>query len=259
MSLLFLALLLASCSASRQTATVTETPPVITALPPPEVIPEPAPFTPATSALTTTDTATVGRFDSGRMWTFDAPPTPYFQEEYGITADSAWFARARLGALRFATYCSASFVSPNGLVMTNHHCARESITEVTRPGEKLLDTGFFARTVGEEREVEGLYVEQLVAVRDVTREIVRDPVAGQTREQEAGARQARAEELEQRLTADAERREAGLRVQVVPLYSGARYSAYTFRRFDDVRLVMAPELQLGFFGGDPDNFTYPRY
>ncbi|HYE59546.1 MAG TPA: S46 family peptidase, partial [Rhodothermales bacterium] len=110
-----------------------------------------------------------------------------------------------------------------------------------------------------EREVEGLYVEQLVAVRDVTREIVRDPVAGQTREQEAGARQARAEELEQRLTADAERREAGLRVQVVPLYSGARYSAYTFRRFDDVRLVMAPELQLGFFGGDPDNFTYPRY
>jgi hypothetical protein len=234
---LLLALLLAACSSSRQTAVVTDAP-VLQIPPPPEVLPDPSPAPPPLSPGTSiADTATVGRFDSGRMWTFDAPPSAYFREEYGLNADSSWFARARLGALRFATYCSASFVSPSGLVMTNHHCARTSVTDVTRPGEKLLDTGFFARKVGDERKVDGLFVEQL----------------------EAGGRQARAEELEQRLTAEAARREAGLRVQVVALYSGARYSAYTFRRFDDVRLVMAPELQLGYFGGDPDNFTYPRY
>lgn len=193
------------------------------------------------------------------MWTFEAPPAAYFRETYGIPADTAWFRRARLGALRFASYCSASLVSANGLVLTNHHCGRESIKAVERRGEMIQRDGFVARSRADERKVPDLYVDQLVAIRDVTSEIVRDVRAGQTREQEADARTQRARDLEGRLTGEVSRRDDGLRVQVVPLYSGARYSAYTFRRHTDVRLVAAPETDIGFFGGDPDNFTYPRY
>ena len=83
----------------------------------------------------------IGRFDTGKMWTFEDPPVDYFEEAYGFKPDSAWFAQARLGALRLPN-CSASFVSPHGLILTNHHCARESIADVTREGETLLDSGF---------------------------------------------------------------------------------------------------------------------
>ena len=87
-----------------------------------------------------------GRFDAGKMWTFDNPPLDYFREAYGFRPDSAWLVRARLGALRFATYCSASFVSPRGLVLTNHHCSRENTGKVMRPGENFDSTGFYAAT-----------------------------------------------------------------------------------------------------------------
>src|SRR3989449_1044982 len=109
-----------------------------------------------------------GRFDAGKMWTFDNPPLDYFQEAYAFRPDSAWLARARLGALRFATYCSASFVSPHGLVLTNHHCSRENTGGVMRPGENFDSTGFYAPTAADERRVPGLFVEQLLSVADVT-------------------------------------------------------------------------------------------
>ncbi len=251
---------LAGCSASRETARV-----VPSALPPasvPEVLPDPprasAPTATASSAVNL-DTVRVGRFDGGRMWTFEAPPVAYFQQTYGIAADTAWFRRARLGALRFADYCSASLVSANGLVLTNHHCARESIKTAERSGETLTKDGFIAAAQSDERAVRDLFVDQLIGIRDVTDEVVREARSGQTREQQADGRNSRARALEGRLSAEATRRTPGTRVQVVPLYSGARYSAYTFRRYTDVRLVAAPEIDLGFFGGDPDNFTYPRY
>ncbi len=248
----------AGCSASRETATVVPSPPLPSA-PVPEFIPDrPAPA-PTATATPVADTVQTGRFDGGRMWTFESPPAAYFRETYGIPADTAWFRRARLGALRFADYCSASLVSASGLVLTNHHCARESIKDVERSGETLLKDGFIAAQQGDERRAADLFVDQLVGIRDVTSDVVRGARSGQTREQETDARAGRARDLEGRLTAEASRRDAGMRVQVVPLYSGARYSAYTFRRHTDVRLVAAPELDLGFFGGDPDNFTYPRY
>ena len=252
------ALALAGCSASRETATVV--PPTLPPAPVPEYLPD-APASPAPTASVPglPDTVQTGRFDGGRMWTFEAPPAAYFRETYGISADTAWFRRAHLGALRFATYCSASLVSAQGLVLTNHHCGRESVKAVERTGETLQRDGYIARTRTDERRVPDLYVDQLVAIRDVTSDVVRERRDGQTAEQEADARSQRARELEGRLTAEVSRRDNGLRVQVVPLYSGARYSAYTFRRHTDVRLVAAPELDLGFFGGDPDNFTYPRY
>ena len=197
-----------------------------------------------------------GRFDFGKMWTFEAPPSRYFTETYGFDANAAWFERARGAALRIPG-CSAALVSPRGLVVTNHHCIRGAVAELSRSGENLLTDGFYARTLQDERPIPTFVVEQLVSVADVSAEILAAVDAAPT---DAARRAARADAI--RRTQDRITRETadpGLSVQVVPLYSGGRYSAYTFRRFTDVRLVAAAELQMGFFGGDPDNFTYPRY
>jgi hypothetical protein len=194
------------------------------------------------------DTALIaGRFDNGKMWTFEYPPMDYFREAYGFAPDSSWFQHTRLATLRLPN-CTASFVSPNGLVLTNHHCGRESVSQVTQSGERLLDEGFFANTLEDERRVEGLYVDQMIAIVDVTAEM--DAV-------QAAQRDATAAGIAARIAN--EHGGEGIEVEVISLWNGARTSAYVFRRFDDVRLVMTPELLLGQFGGDSDNFTYPRY
>jgi hypothetical protein len=190
-----------------------------------------------------------GRFDGGKMWTFEYPPLDYFREAYGFAPDSAWFRSARLGALRLPN-CTASFVSATGLVLTNHHCARESVVAVTQPGETPLDTGFYAATLADERPVPDLHVDQLIAIEDVSAAL--DTVPDGRREEATAA-------LTAAITARFGGDSAGIVVETVSLWNGAKTSAYVFRRFSDIRLVMAPELQLGFFGGDPDNFTYPRY
>ncbi len=212
-----------------------------------------------TRALTMVDTVTVGKFDTGKMWTFDNPPLAYFKEKYDLELTDQWFELASRGALRFSDNCSASFVSAHGLVLTNHHCARESIADVSRPGEALLDHGFYARSLGEERKVEDLYVDQLIEIDDVTKRVLDGIPDFQNDEEEADARQRRIESLERSLTQDAKGRDTTMHVQVVSLYNGGKFSAYTFRRYYDVRLVAAPELKVGKFGGEQDNFTYPRY
>jgi predicted nucleic acid-binding Zn-ribbon protein len=194
------------------------------------------------------------RFDGGKMWTFDYPPKDYWQEAYNFTPTDQWMEEVRLSALRFATYCSASFVSGDGLVMTNHHCGREGVESVSQEGESLTNTGFVAMTLEQERRVEGLFVEQLVEIRDVTAEIQAVMEAAKTDEEQLEARSAKREELKETME-----KETGNRVQIVTFYNGGKYSAYVYKRYDDVRLVFSPELELGFFGGDPDNFTYPRY
>jgi len=202
------------------------------------------------------DTIRAGRFDLGKMWTFEYAPAAYFSSTYGFDASPEWFERARLAALRIPG-CSASFVSPHGLVVTNHHCARGAVSAVTREGESLLDDGFYARSLDDERPIPNAYADQLLAAEDVTDEIYAAVDAA------PGADRSRARE--EAIASVAERLQArhagteGIRVQVVPLYNGGRYSAYVFRRFTDIRLVAAVELNMGFFGGDPDNFTYPRY
>ena len=204
------------------------------------------------------DTIHAGRFDNGKMWTFEYPPDRYFTETYGFTADSAWFAQARLGALRIPG-CSAGFVSPHGLVVTNHHCSREGIVAVTKPGETLLDSGFVAHTLADERRMPDFFADQLLAVEDVTDQIV--PQLDRAPNDSVRAAWRREVSLVVQGTLRSRYASAGdsIWVQIVALYNGGRYSAYVFRRFTDVRLVAAPELQMGFFGGDPDNFTYPRY
>jgi hypothetical protein len=200
------------------------------------------------------DTVKAGKFDNGKMWTFEYPPMDYFSEAYNFEPDEDWFEKVRMSALRFANYCSASFVSEDGLVMTNHHCARQSITQITQEGEDLNSSGFIAQTLQDERPVPGLYVDQLVLFKDVTDEVIDEINKGTTDEERA--------KFEDEIISKIEEREAkatGLEVAITPLYNGGKYSLYGYKRYTDVRLVLAPEDQLGFFGGDPDNFTYPRF
>ncbi|GAB2572781.1 S46 family peptidase [Spirosoma areae] len=206
---------------------------------------------------TTTDTTQGGPLDLGKMWTFDNPPSAYFQKTYNFTPDEKWFEEARLASLRFADYCSASFVSANGLVMTNHHCARESGTGVARKGEDLNATGFFAKTAAEERKVSGLFVDQLVKVEDITKRVQDAMTSGGSEQAQLQAREQAFSTIKQEYG----QKEGwkGLELQTIVFYNGGRYSIYGFKRYTDVRLVFMPELQLGFFGGDYDNFTYPRY
>ena len=200
------------------------------------------------------DTVKAGKFDTGTMWTFDFPPKDYFAKTYNFTPNDEWFDNVRLAALKFATYCSASFVSGDGLVMTNNHCSRENILKVQKEGEELNETGFWAETLDDERKVPGLFVDQLVLVKDVTDEVQKAIDKGLNEEEKVAN--------EDNIIAEIQARETdstGLKVRVTRLYHGGKYSLYGYKTYRDVRLVFTPEHQMGYFGGDPDNFTYPRY
>ena len=244
--------LVVGCGTPRQTVTVTEHPETTTDTATAmrdtaaTLVPIPAGY----------DTVQVGRFDHGKLWPFEHLPVDYFQAEYGVDTSGQWLTRARRAALRFGENCSASFVSAEGLVMTNHHCAREAISKVRRRGEDLLENGFYADSVGQERRVPSLYVEELVKVEEVTQRVRKK---GDDRDMRGLSRDQRIERIEDAMTETAKKRDKQLRVDIVSLYRGTQYSAYTYRRYEDVRLVMAPELQAGYFGGETDNFTYPRY
>ncbi|WP_462248458.1 S46 family peptidase [Ekhidna sp.] len=188
-----------------------------------------------------------GRFDQGKMWTFENPPVEYFQEAYGFTPTQEWMDDIRKSALRFATWCSASFISSNGLIMTNHHCSRGVVASVMNEGENFDENGFYANTLEDERRVPDLFVDQMVMIADITEEVANSQL-----------------EVDSALTMITEKYSQkegwiGLELETRTFYSGGKYSLYGFKRYNDVRLVLYPELPLGYYGGDPDNFTYPRY
>lgn len=203
-------------------------------------------------------TVQADRFDNGKMWTFEYAPVDYFEETYDLDLDEPWFDRARLGALRIPG-CTASFVSSYGLVLTNHHCSRNAIVQVSEDSEELLANGFYAPGIQEERRVPGMYADQLIAINDVTDEIYEATENAQTDAERASFRQEAIASIQQRLVESGSESGDSLVVEVIPLYQGARYSAYTYKRYVDMRLVMAPEMKIGYFGGDTDNFTFPRY
>ncbi|MBK8955382.1 MAG: S46 family peptidase [Saprospiraceae bacterium] len=197
------------------------------------------------------------RFDFGKMWTFENPPREWFKEAYNFTPEDKWYDDVRKASLRFATWCSASFVSPDGLIMTNHHCSRDVVTSLQQPGETLLRDGFYAKTLEEERKAEGLFVEQLIIAEDVTDKILKKAKSAKDDIEHKKLVDAALEELKSEYAQmDAWK---NLRIQTVTYYSGGKFSLYGYKKYSDIRLVLIPENELGYFGGDPDNFTYPRY
>lgn len=201
------------------------------------------------------DTVKAQEFDMGKMWTFENPPLKYFEKEYGFVPTEEWLNKVRKSALKFATWCSASFVSEDGLVMTNHHCARENLTSVQNEGENLLRDGFFAPSLEDERIMPGIHVDQLLIIEDVTGEIQKAMNSVNTPEEKIKARDEKIAEIEKRFKEQHEE----LIFSVTSLYNGGKYSLYGYKRYYDVRLVFAPDLRTAKLGGDYDNFTYPRY
>ncbi len=195
--------------------------------------------------------------DFGKMWTFENPPKKYLKDTYGMDVNDEWFDYVRKSSLRFASWCSASFISDQGLIMTNHHCSRDVVTALQREGENFDKQGFYANTFEDERKSEGLFVEQLIQAEDITDFVKVKTKGAKTEEEELKIRKEALEELEKMYKEKPEWKD--LRIQIVTFYSGGKFSIYGYKRYDDIRLVWIPELDLGFFGGDPDNFTYPRY
>ena len=188
------------------------------------------------------------------MWTFDAPPLAYWKAQYGFDATPAWLENVRLSAVRIPG-CSASIVSNRGLVMTNHHCARSCITAVSPTDSNFQAIGFVARDEAGERPCPGMTADQLQSITDVTSR-VQAAMQASTNAARVAQRDSAITAIEQACVQETQPH--GL-CQVVGFYQGGRYSLYRFRRFTDLRLVMAPEEEISFFGGDPDNFTFPRF
>lgn len=193
------------------------------------------------------------RADEG-MWTFDAFPAAKMRADYGWAPDQAWLDKVQLAAVRLTGGCSASFVSDAGLILTNHHCVEDCLHNLSSGSEDLVATGFTAATREQERKCPGQQAEVVTSIKDVTAE-VKAAVGTATGEAAVKARDARIADIEKAACTDT----ATTRCQVVKLYGGGQYKLYTYRKYSDVRITWAPEFQAGFFGGDPDNFNYPRY
>nr|WP_277754122.1 S46 family peptidase [Porphyrobacter sp. GA68] len=188
------------------------------------------------------------------MWTFDNFPAAQVRDQYGWAPDQAWLDRVQAAAVRLTGGCSASFVSSQGLILTNHHCVASCIFENATQDNDLLTNGFIAAGLTDEKKCAGQQAEVVTQITDVT-DTVKGAFAGLTGEALTRARDAKIAELESAGCPDKER----TRCQVVTLFGGGQYKLYTYRKYSDVRLVWAPEDRASTFGGDPDNFNFPRY
>jgi Peptidase S46 len=187
------------------------------------------------------------------MWTFDNFPSKTVGAKYGFTPSPEWLDHVRLASLRVAGGCSASFISPEGLVMTNHHCVVECLEQISTPEQNFAEIGYSAETPAEERKCPDFELDQLVEIRNVTKE-VQAAMAGKSGNEANKALHAKEAELQQSCGSD-----KSVRCDVVSLYHGGVYNLYRYKRYDDVRLVFAPEFSVAQFGGDPDNFNFPRF
>ena len=189
------------------------------------------------------------------MWAFDNFPSAKVKAEYGVNIDQVWLDRIRNAAVRLSSGCSASIVTANGLVLTNHHCVRGCAQSLSTDTVDYVRDGFSAARREDEKLCPGMQAEVLANISDVTSRVSK-AANGKTGQAFVKARDAEIAAVEKEGCTG---KEALFRCQVITLYQGGQYKLYTYRKYSDVRLVFAPELQTAFFGGDPDNFNFPRY
>lgn len=201
------------------------------------------------------DTVLAQKFDMGKMWTFENPPVKYFQEEYGFSPSEQWLEKMQKSALKFGGGCTASFISEDGLIMTNHHCVRGILPSVQTDNENILRDGFYASDISKERRIPNLKVEQLLFIKDISDEIHAEMNKGKTDSEKIELREKKIEEIKTKYSQE----NPELVFKVISLYNGGKYSLYGYKVYDDIRLVFVPELSVAKLGGDYDNFTYPRY
>ena len=188
------------------------------------------------------------------MWLFEAFPSAKVKAKYGFEPTAQWLEHVRLSSVRFNNGGSGSFVSADGLTFTNHHIAAECIHQLSTTGKDYMKSGFYARTQAEELKCPAYELNQLVGIEDVTAPVKGAVKAGMPAAEAGQAQRAEMSKIEEQCT-----KKTGLRCDVVTLYSGEAYHLYQYKKYTDVRLVFAPEFDAAFFGGDPDNFEYPRY
>ncbi len=192
------------------------------------------------------------------MWTFDNFPSTAVQRQYGVEITPAWLDHVRLSTIRL-TNCTASFVSPAGLMLTNHHCAESCLAELSSKDKSLVELGFAAADRSHELRCPAQLADVLVASENVTDGVAK-AIAGLSDTAANSARKRTLTTLEQACEQASVKAKSGkLRCQAVTLYQGGEYFLYKYKRFDDVRLVFAPEADIASFGGDPDNFQFPRW
>ncbi|HEV2913185.1 MAG TPA: S46 family peptidase [Pyrinomonadaceae bacterium] len=208
----------------------------------------------AAAALLIVSTLNTGtRADEG-MWPFNNVPKDEIKRRYGFTVTDAWLRKVQLASVRFNNGGSGSFVSRDGLVLTNNHIAEDTLSKLSTPEKDYMKDGFLARTRAEEARAPDLELNLLMSIEDVTARVRGATKPGMTAAEANAAREAEIKAIE-----DESNKATGLRSDVVTLYQGGQYNLYRYKQYTDVRLVFAPEAAIGFFGGDPDNFEYPRY
>jgi hypothetical protein len=197
--------------------------------------------------------STLAAADEG-MWLYNEPPKDRIKAKYGFELTPEWLDHIRQSSVRFNNGGSGSFVSADGLTFTNHHVGAGCVQQLSTEGHDYIKTGFYAKTQADEAKCPNLELNQLVGIEDVT-DKVNAGVKSEMSAAEAGQAQRGAmSQVEKECTTA-----TGLRCDVVIFYSGQVYNLYKYKKYTDVRLVFAPEFDAAFFGGDPDNFTYPRY
>jgi Peptidase S46 len=197
--------------------------------------------------------AAIAAADEG-MWLFNVPPTASVKAKYGFQLTKAWLDHTQLSSVRFNNGGSGSFVSANGLTFTNHHVGAECIQQLSNGGKDYMKTGYYAATQIEEAKCPNLELNVLQSIEDVTQKVNAAVQPTMSVADQGQAQRAAMSAIEQDCASTSK-----LRCDVVTLYSGAMYHLYRYKKYTDVRLVFAPEFDAAFFGGDPDNFEYPRY